>query len=134
MEYSSVNHSFNYTGGDSGHQDNDAEVQALYPHITLYSSDKCPHLTDRLLHQLDQGTGARVNDVIIYVSNERVRIMNDQGLDYELCNSCLFALNGQNDGSSGGINEVVFIGLNRVVAGLGRVGVGVCSATISWEC
>jgi len=85
------------------------------------------------MHVID-GVRSSVQTVILYVSNNHIRVTNDDGLDFSLCHHCLFALNGQPDMGSGGPNERVFIAVNRVIADLSKTGYGVCTATLSWAC
>ena len=120
--------------GDSADQENDAEIDGKYPGVFLRSSDKCNH--DDSLNTLSSYQDAlivnQVNRVTLYISNEHVRITNDNGLDEYLCHECLFALAGQSD-SQGEQNEDIYIALNRVVKG-DRYGFGVCKASLSWVC
>ncbi|XP_045201952.2 uncharacterized protein DDB_G0283357-like [Mercenaria mercenaria] len=119
--------------GDSDDQMNDAETQALFPNITVYPSDKCPTINS-LMHIVN-AVGHHVETVTLYISNEHIKITNDDGLNFKLCHKCLYALNGQPDsGPNRGPNERICIGLNRVVKDLSRTGYGICSATFSWEC
>ncbi|WAR05041.1 hypothetical protein MAR_020410 [Mya arenaria] len=117
--------------GDSNDQFNDAELDGSYPNIKAWASDKCK--VKPLKTYANALVTNAVSHVTMYVSNEHVRVTNDNGLDEYLCHECLFALNGQPDSSRGGINEDIYVALNRVVAG-GRIGVGVCSAKLSWVC
>ena len=86
--------------------------------------------------------GAGAFKVTIYVANNYMRVINDNGppgLDQIFCDECLYALNGQSDsGPNGGPNEDVFVALNRVVqlAGVSadRIGKGVCGAKLKWVC
>ncbi|KAK3609930.1 hypothetical protein CHS0354_011760 [Potamilus streckersoni] len=114
--------------GDASTQENDAEFHSLgYQHL-LYGSDKCPDMSMVMSGLL--GT----TSATIFVGNEYIRVTNNQGYEYELCSKCLFALNGQSD-SEGSENEVIFIGLNRIIDSPShRVGTGVCGAVISWAC
>ncbi|XP_045209195.1 uncharacterized protein LOC123561084 [Mercenaria mercenaria] len=117
--------------GDSNTQINDAETDGRFPAVRVYQSDKCP--TRFPLKTFPNAIGPDVQEVTIYVSNQHIRIVNDQGLDEYVCDNCLYALNGQAD--SQGVNEDIYIGLNRVVSGrIDRNGVGVCSATLTWAC
>ena len=57
----------------------------------------------------------------------------DNGLNYIHINSHkLFALNGQSDGSPGGVNYDVYLGMNRVVAGAYRFGTGLCHVSVKF--
>ncbi|XP_060600091.1 uncharacterized protein DDB_G0283357-like [Ruditapes philippinarum] len=119
--------------GDDNEQMNDAETQGLFPNITVYPSDNCPSINS-LMH-IVHALADNVDTVTLYISNEHIRITNSEGLDFKLCHSCLYALNGQPDEGPNGVpNETICIGLNRVVKDITRSGYGVCSATFSWEC
>ena len=121
-----------FTGGDSNHQQNDAEFQIENTAGTLYESDKCK-TTKRALGAVLSDS---VSTVTLYVANNFLRVVNDNGMDQRLCLKCLYALNGQSDtGPSGGPNEDVFVALNRVVhTTSSRTGRGVCSAQMEWVC
>ncbi|XP_052275399.1 uncharacterized protein LOC127874806 isoform X3 [Dreissena polymorpha] len=125
--------------GDGNHQTNDAEVDAPYPNVNVQPSDKCLNTNPPTPRPLTTYANAvqlgSVNRVTLFISNEHVRITNDQGLNRILCHKCLFALNGSADPSSGGVNQDIYIALNRVITGrVDRNGVGVCSARLSWVC
>ncbi|KAH3872827.1 uncharacterized protein LOC127870430 [Dreissena polymorpha] len=119
--------------GDSDHQTNDAEIDAIHPNVYVRPSDLCPDPPRLLATYTNAVQLGSVNRVTLFISNEHVRITNDRGLNQILCHKCLFALNGQSDPSSGGVNQDIYIALNRVISG-GRIGVGVCSARLSWVC
>ncbi|XP_021369841.1 uncharacterized protein LOC110460937 isoform X2 [Mizuhopecten yessoensis] len=120
--------------GDSSHQQNDAEVQAWNNYIRLFKSDKCLG-SQNYVHAFSGQLIDSVSHVTLLVSNELIRIITDQGMDEQVCHECLFALNGQPDTQSGGVNEDVYVSLNRVVQWYSwRVGYGVCSATFRWVC
>lgn len=123
-----------YLGSDAGHQLNNAELQGLYPNITVYPRDcyTCDSI-DSFMHVID-GVRSAVRTVTFYLSNNHIRVTNDEGLDFKLCHHCLFALNGQPDHGRGGPNERIFIALNRVIKGMSKTGYGVCSAVVSWAC
>ncbi|XP_060604072.1 uncharacterized protein LOC132756946 [Ruditapes philippinarum] len=117
--------------GDANTQINDAEAEGVFPAVRLYHSDRCNSVGS--FKTFADAIGPNVNQVTIYVSNQHIRIMNDQGFDEYVCDNCLYALNGQAD--SQGINEDIYIGLNRVITGRSdRNGQGVCSATLTWIC
>lgn len=123
-----------HSGGDGGHQQNNAELQGLYPNITVYprTCAGCNSI-DSFMHIIDAAR-CSVRTLTLYVSNNHIRVTNDAGLDFKLCHHCLFALNGQPDSGSRGPNERMFIGLNRIIKDLSQTGYGVCSATLSWAC
>lgn len=117
-------------GGDGNTQQRDAEGQGRFPNIEFYKNDVC---SSGILQTFANAISSGVNHVTLYVSNQHIRVTNDQGLDAKICSECLYALNGQSDAQ--GINEDLFLGLNRVVTGrTDRNGVGVCSVKMSWLC
>ena len=121
-----------HSGGDSNTQHHDAETFAKYPNIYVYGSDSCSgEILTSFSTALD---GASVKYVTMFVSNSHIRIVNDCGLDETVCHKCLYALNGQPDTSSGGPNEDIYVGLNRIIKSMSRVGVGICKAKFSWKC
>ncbi|KAH3878081.1 hypothetical protein DPMN_001963 [Dreissena polymorpha] len=122
--------------GDGNTQTNDAEVEAVYPSVHVRASDNCPDVPNKLLDTYTDAVRlGSVNRTTLFISNEHVRITNNNGLNQILCHKCLFALNGQTDLGSGGVNEDIYIALNRVITGRSdRNGVGVCSAKLSWVC
>ena len=127
-----------FAEGDNSDQYYDADIDGIHPSVYLRSSDKCNY--NRSLDQLAKYTDASsfhhgVSRVTLYISNEHVRITNDQGLDEYLCHECLFALAGQKDQSTGLPNDKIFIALNRVIlARADRTGKGICKAKLSWVC
>jgi len=127
---------FCFTEGDSNTQQNDAEIDGQHPNINIYSSDMCPQSSlAKLASHTDAIAHGLVSHVTLYISDKHVRITNDNGLDVTLCHKCFFALNGQADASSGGVNQDIYVGLNRVITGMSkRNGVGVCSAVFRWMC
>ncbi|KAH3736192.1 uncharacterized protein LOC127851674 [Dreissena polymorpha] len=122
-------------GGDYSDQTNDAEIDAVFPNVYVRPSDHCPDPPRLLATYTDAVKLGSVNRITLFISNEHIRITNDQGLNQILCHKCLFALNGQPDPSVGGVNQDIYIALNRVIADRAdRYGFGVCSARLSWVC
>lgn len=120
--------------GDASHQQNDAEVQAWNTYFRLFKNDKCLG-SPTYEHAFTGRLTDDVNHVTLFVSNEFVRIITDQGMDEQVCHKCLFALSGQPDVQTGGANEDMYISFNRVIQWFSwRVGYGVCTATIRWVC
>ncbi|XP_033749027.1 uncharacterized protein LOC117333714 [Pecten maximus] len=123
-------------GGDSSDQQNDAEFFGYGDFFFLFKGDKC--LANSSYTTLFSGslTPNVFNHVTVFVSNEHVRILTDAGqVDEQVCDQCLYALAGQSDSSSGGINEDVYVSFNRMIrTSSGRIGFGVCSATVQWVC
>ena len=99
---------------------------------STYKSDKCSskkiNLPDFLL------PAAKFLD--IYISNNYIKfVQRPAGGKKEVCTKCLFALNGQADPDSGGVNEDIYMAINRVVRFVSnRVGSGVCRVRMSWMC
>lgn len=116
--------------GDRSTQENDSEGEGLFPHVQVYGSDKCQ---SRRFGRFTNAISSAVSSVTIYVGPQYFRVLNDQGFDEYVCDSCIFALSGQSD-NQGSVNEDVYVALNRVVDGTYRNGIGVCSATLSWVC
>ncbi|XP_021369838.1 uncharacterized protein LOC110460933 [Mizuhopecten yessoensis] len=122
-------------GGDSGNQQNDAEFFGVNDYFFLFKGDKC--LTNSSYATLFAGTltPGVFNYVTVFISNEHIRIINNYGVvDEQVCHQCLYALAGQSD-SEGSVNEDLYISFNRMIrVSSGRVGYGVCSATVQWVC
>ncbi|KAL3886805.1 hypothetical protein ACJMK2_026774, partial [Sinanodonta woodiana] len=109
---------------------NSAEFYCLGYKCMLYSGSKCIGFVKDLTGLLN----AKVSRVTFYISNEFVSVTNDLGYSFDLCSSCLFALNGQPD-SVDSKNQELYIGINRSIYSLNnRKGTGVCRAEISWNC
>ena len=119
-------------GGDSGTQKYDAEVDGRNNALYVYPNERCKR---RYPFVFANALSKKVMKLTIWISNEFIRITNDQGCDEEMCSDCLFALNGQYDCAPGGTNQEIYIALNRVVYnGCYNYGYGVCKATLSWVC
>ena len=99
----------------------------------MYGSDKCLQQSNYLTG-IANITSPDAEKVTIFIGNNFIRVKNDAGVDERLCEDCYYALNGQSDTSSGGINENVYVALNRVVQSTSRNGNGVCEATLKWAC
>ncbi|XP_033746883.1 uncharacterized protein LOC117332108 [Pecten maximus] len=123
-------------GGDGSDQQNDAELFGYGDFFFLFKGDKC--LANSSYTTLFSGslTPDVFNHVTVFVSNEHIRFITDFGqVDEQVCHRCLYALAGQSDSSSGGINEDVFVSFNRMIrTSSGRIGFGVCTASIQWVC
>ncbi|XP_062586605.1 uncharacterized protein LOC134248201, partial [Saccostrea cucullata] len=106
-------------GGDSSDTKHDAELMGLYPNTLGYKSDYCEtektQWSDTLL-------APDVKKVTIFVVNNYVRIMNDQGFDVKTCHKCLFALNGQDPDDRA---NTLYLAFNNVIKGTSRRGYGV---------
>jgi hypothetical protein len=77
----------------------------------------------------------------IFVSDERIEITNNRGYHEIFKNPYLFNLNGQNVTCNcfdtrcyPGVqpDDDIYFGINRVVGGTFRPGIGLCNAKISW--
>ena len=99
----------------------------------MYSNDVCNSVQ---LKTHSNAIGPMVNKTTFWLGDHFYRIINDAGLNTEIClNECIFALFNQSDSSSGGPNFDIYLAFNRVVNGRSdRNGYGTCSARISWQC
>ncbi|KAL8615615.1 hypothetical protein ACOMHN_026605 [Nucella lapillus] len=113
--------------GDSGTQDNDAEVHSHGTRISFYGRDffglvytranfvGVPAYPTLTLTIADELASANNGNDLIYINSHK-----------------LFALNGQSDSSPGGVNRVVYLGMNRVVGTAFRKGSGMCSVRVKF--
>ncbi len=111
-------------GGDGGTQENDAEFHINGNIATAYRSDfgGSDRVSTQEMSLTNGGARVIVSDGTVGVSGQRTIITD----------SSLFALNGQADSGSGGVNYDVYIGLNRVVSGPGdRLGAGLARVLIT---
>ncbi|XP_033748498.1 uncharacterized protein LOC117333348 [Pecten maximus] len=127
-------------GGDGGHNDNAAEIQAVVGATTydITSYKRGGHVcqfakkafTDHYV------VNPSVNTVTFYVADRSYRVTNDQGFDATHCSNCLFALNNQPDTKGGAhrINKDIYLSFNRVISNSVRKGHGVCSVDLAWDC
>ena len=121
---------FCYSGGDGNDLKYDAEADGQGHNINVYGNDHCKPVSK--LFPFNNAIAPNVNHVTIWIGNEYIRVTNDAGFDKHVCSDCLYALNGQPDAT---VNLDIYVALNRVVSGRkDRDGVGVCGATLSWEC
>ncbi|KAL3886813.1 hypothetical protein ACJMK2_026782 [Sinanodonta woodiana] len=141
LRLSATIHGFSFHIGDSktnnglryhsAIQKNDAQFYFLGYSSLLYGSSKCSSSMYKGLAGL---LNKNVTTITIYVGNEFIRVTNNNGYIYDVCSSCLFALNGQPD-SEGPANEEIYIGINRPISELYQSKAkGICSAEISWIC
>ncbi|XP_060076015.1 uncharacterized protein LOC132555678 [Ylistrum balloti] len=127
-------------GGDGGHNDNAAEIQAVATStsydITSYKRGGSVCQFAKKAFTDHYVVNPSVNTVTFYVADRSYRVTNDQGLDATHCSECLFALNGQRDTKGGNhrINKDIYLAFNRVISSSSRNGNGVCSVDLEWDC
>lgn len=119
-----------YTAGDGGTQSNDAEVHSLDNSILFYGRDDPSGGTFGLLYS--QPNFVALNPYTTVHMNITDQLATaDNGLVFLYINSFkLFALSGQSDSSPGGVNNDVYLGMNRVVGGAFRSGSGLCYVSV----
>ncbi|OWF44313.1 uncharacterized protein LOC110458607 [Mizuhopecten yessoensis] len=126
-------------GGDGGHNDNAAEIQAeatgTYD-ITSWKRGGNVCQFAKAAFKDYNIVGPSVNNVTFYVADRSYRVTNDRGIDATHCSECLFALDGQPDTKGGDhrINYEIYLSFNRVISSSSRKGHGVCSVDLQWEC
>ncbi|XP_061171999.1 uncharacterized protein LOC133181529 [Saccostrea echinata] len=115
-------------GGDGSDTKHDAELMGLYSHIWEFKSDYCKTEKTEWKNTL---LAPNVSKVTIFVANNYVRILNDQGFEVKGCHKCLFALNGQDPEDRA---NTLYMAFNNMIRGTHRRGYGVCRVSIRWEC
>ncbi|XP_069134617.1 uncharacterized protein [Argopecten irradians] len=125
----------NAWGGDSNHQENDAEFFGINNSFFLFKGDKCLSNSTWATTYPNILTAGLPDQVTVFISNEHIRFRTNFGvLDEEVCHRCLYALGGQSDSSIDGVNEDVYVSFNRVILNSVRDGFGVCEAAVQWVC
>ena len=67
------------------------------------------------------------------IGNGYLKVTNDNGLEDENCDECLWGLAGQDDKRARGkADEDIHVAINRVVSTSGRSGYGVCFLKMKW--
>jgi hypothetical protein len=114
-------------GGDSGNPDSEAEMQIVNQDMSVYSSALGPGIVDNLMTQHFGLNNAALKFV---VCNQYLSFGNPNGVLQTPNSKLLYAL----PDAGAGNNSLLYVGLNRVVAGPGaRVGKGLRRATISFQ-
>ena len=131
--YMSIKYHRLFLAGDSNHQSNDAEFQLRNDDGKIFSSDACK----RFVYYLTNYLSPKARSLTLYISNNHIALEQYPAVGRKrvYCRNCLFALNGQADPSFGGVNQDIYIALNRVIRfATSRTGRGVCYVRMSWEC
>ena len=96
---------------------------------------------DTLLYKIEYNLFQSYDKLTIFISDQRIEIKNNRGYHEILRNPYLYNLNGQNVTCNcfdtrcyAGVlpDEDLYFGVNRVIGGTYRPGIGLCNAKISW--
>lgn len=99
------------SGGDAGHQSNNAELSINEGDLSIYGNEQTPGTSALLFHA---GQFVRANSTVtIEVTNQTVRWGYDS-LSQQISSAYLYALNGQPD-SRGLSNNTIYASFNRVI-------------------
>lgn len=116
--------------GDGATQYNDAEVHSVDNTLQFYGRDIRPGLSHGKIHIEGDFVGVQPNTKLyLDVKDETVRVSNGQNFIHVQSN-WFFQLSGQPDPQ--GIEYDLYLGLNRVIDGNYRSGVGLCHVTIQF--
>ncbi|CAF2891295.1 unnamed protein product [Rotaria sp. Silwood2] len=133
---SSTNNGF---GGDGGTTSNSAEIHSNDNRFYIWANTKI--CGDTLLLKMDYNVIEPYDNITILVSNERIELTNHRLYHQVLHSPYLYALAKQNVTCNcfdsvcyPGIqpDNDVYFGINRVIGGTYRPGIGVCNAHVNW--
>ncbi|CAF1219516.1 unnamed protein product, partial [Didymodactylos carnosus] len=133
---SSTNNAY---GGDGGTTSNSAEIHSNDNRFYIWANTKI--CGDTLLLKIDYNVIEPYDNITIFVSNERVELTNHRSYHEVFKSPYLYALAGQNVTCNcfdtlcyPGVqpDNDVWFGINRVIGGTYRPGVGVCSTKVNW--
>lgn len=119
-------------GGDSAHQQRDAEMQILDDDLAVFASDVggAARIAVSTTHLDDGGLKVCVSDMFLSYGNPYTE--HDYG-NAPAGADLLYALNGQPD-TEGPVNYDIYLGFNRVVFGPGnRIGAGLARVYLTLE-
>lgn len=122
-------------GGDAGTQNNDSEFQLLNYSGRIYGSDYTPadQVIDgnRLLYENNNLLNGNTSLNISLANNTLNYSTANSGETYQ--SPYIFALDGQADNSSGGVNYSTWFSFNRSINNSSRTGNGVENVTITLD-
>lgn len=96
---------------------------------------------DTLLYKIEYNLFQNQDEFTLFVSDQRLEITNNRGYHEIFKNPHLFNLNGQNVTCNcfdtrcyPGVHadDELYFGINRVIGGTYRPGIGLCRAKITW--
>jgi len=120
--------------GDASTQIHDAEVHSIGNQIFFYGRDNVPAgVSYGLIYTQPNFVGVQPYTTLTLEAKDEQCSANN-GFGFILVNSYkLFQLNSQPDPGPGGVNNDLYLGLNRVVyPSSGRTGKGLCSVTVTF--
>lgn len=126
-------------GGDSGTTSNSAEIHSNENRFYVWLNTK--YCGETLLHRVEYSLFQSGDKVTIFVSDERVEVLNNRDYQEVFRGPYLYNLNDQNVTCncfdtlcypSAKPDKEIYLGINRVIGGTFRPGVGLCRAKVSW--
>ncbi|CAF0707652.1 unnamed protein product [Brachionus calyciflorus] len=129
----------NAYGGDTGTTSNSAEIHSNDNRFYVWLNTK--YCGDTLLYKIEYNLIQSFDKLTFFISDQRIEVTNHRDFHEILKSPYLYNLNGQNVTCNcfdtrcyKGVNPDydVYFGINRVIGGTYRPGVGLCSAKISW--
>ncbi|RNA09284.1 signal CUB and EGF-like domain-containing 1 isoform X1, partial [Brachionus plicatilis] len=129
----------NAYGGDTGTTSNSAEIHSNDNRFYVWLNTK--FCGDTLLYKIEYSLFQSNDRVTFFISDQRIEVNNYRGYHQIFKSPYLFNLNGQNVTCNcfdtrcyAGVKPDfdVYFGINRVIGGTYRPGVGLCGAKISW--
>ena len=93
------------------------------------------------MYKIEYNLFQSYDKLTVFISDQRIELKNNRGYHEILRNPYLYNLNGQNVTCNcfdtrcyAGVlpDEYLFFGINRVIGGTYRPGIGLCNAKISW--
>ncbi|CAF1233998.1 unnamed protein product [Rotaria sordida] len=126
-------------GGDGGTTSNSAEIHSNDNRFYVWANTKI--CGDTLLLKIDYNVIEPYDNITILISNERIELTNHRSYHQILNSPYLYALAKQNVTCNcfdsvcyPGVqpDNDVYFGINRVIGGTYRPGIGVCNAYVNW--
>ncbi|CAF4058239.1 unnamed protein product, partial [Rotaria magnacalcarata] len=126
-------------GGDGGTTSNSAEIHSNDNRFYVWANTKT--CADTLLLNIDYNVIEPHDKITILVSNERIELTNHRSYHRILRSPYLYSLSKQNVTCncfdslcypSVQPDNDIYFGINRVIGGTYRPGIGVCNAYVNW--